>query len=260
MWSVPRKNTALITAFLFTFLLLVNGFPQYSEQKKSGESLIKKGELLYLNNDFQGALDVWMQAVPRLKDRRMLSNLYFRISEANFRLGKIPRAEEFLRKMFELRPQKMPNEEDLDSDFLIVYNKVKAEYWFHFRVESPEDQKSQQKVIEKLTTKPKKKKRKIWPLLIIGCLIVTAAVVMVLLSNRDTEEYGTLIVRNGTGSTVNVSIGENERALTAFDSIRYFLSAGDYSVEIYDSEHSQTYNVTIIIGETVWLNFIGWTD
>lgn len=258
MCGVQMKKTAWLTTFLFIFLLLINSLPQYSQETGKGENLIKKGEKLYLNGDYQEALDVWLQAVPLVKDNKVLAGLYLYISKANFKLGNNSRTEEFLRKMFEIQPRKIPKEDDLDSDFSVIYNKVKAEYWFNFRVESQEDQDSQQKVIEKLSKKPKKKKKKILPILIIGFLAIAAAVVTIILSSKDEENYGTLVVRNNTELTINVRVGVSERSLGANDSTRYFLAVGDYTVEFYDIDHTQTHNITIIKGESVSISFSGW--
>jgi len=262
MINVHTKKIALITTFLFIFLMAVNTVPLQSVDENKGKTLMENGKKHYLNGDFQAAIDVWLQAAPLIKEKQKLPDLYLYISFANFKLGQTSRAEDFLRKMFEIQPRKNLNESDYDTNFLVIYNKIKAEYWFNFRVESKEDQETQQKIIEKLSIKPKKKKKKILPLLIIGFLVITVAVVTIILSTKKKEEnYGILIVRNLTDDSVFVRFENIDRIVGIFNYAKFFLLEGTYNVELYDySDHSRMHSVTIIKNETSYISFLGWSE
>lgn len=256
------KKITLITIFLFIFLIFADGIPVYSENEKKGQTLKEEGQRLYDSGDYQGATDVWLQAVPLITERKNLADLYLLLSLANFKLGHKSRSEDFLRQMFELQPEKILKEDEFEADFLVIYNKVKAEYWFSFRTESKEDKDSQQKIIEKLRKKPKKKKKKILAFLIIGFLFVSAVVVTVILRNKKDNIYGKLLIFNNTDFIIISRLGVLERYIYVGEYTTYLLKEGSYDVEILslDYSNSRIYHVDIKVNQIITLNFDGFLD
>ena len=209
MRKVELKRDTPITIFLFIFLLLADHFVLSSNPAKDYKVFMESGERLYLAGEYEKAADEFLKAVPLIKEKKTLSVLHQLLSLVYFKMGDKDRCEESLRQMFEHNPRKRINTEEHEPDYGIIYNKVKAEYWFGLKTISEEEEETEQKIIEKLAQKPKKKKNKLIRVIaIVGVTVMLGVAAAIILGssgkNKDPEiaTKGKVMVLNRADYTV----------------------------------------------------------
>jgi hypothetical protein len=182
-------------------------------------------------------------------------------------MGDMERCEDYIREMFEHIPGQKIRDQEFDSEYVNIYNKVKAEYWFSIKSKSEEEEESEQKIIEKLAQKPKKKKNKLVRILVLAGIVVTVGVVAAVilgLGNKDQtiQEATSGVIRLVNLSSVAVwySVLDIQDILYASQIRLVTVPEGNYSVRFFDDEHSETQTVIVLAGTETYVFFRGWDE
>jgi TonB family protein len=112
----------LLTQFspLFSY---EKGIPQQSEITE----LIKAGKELYENGEYKEAIITFLTVLTKTQSVDELSEAYFNLSLAYFAEGQSQKAEEYLQKLFEIRPDKIIDERYYPLSFVELFNRLKPE-------------------------------------------------------------------------------------------------------------------------------------
>jgi len=98
--------------FSVVFFLLVSSFStqplhqqEVSEQSEIQE-LIRAGKELYENGEYKEAIIMFLTILTKAKSVNELTEVYFNLSLTYFADAQSEKTEEYLQKMFEIRPDK----------------------------------------------------------------------------------------------------------------------------------------------------------
>lgn len=229
------KKTAVFVIFMFGFFLMSEPFPTDSANQKRDKELLRQGEELYKNGEYEKALGVFREAEPYITDTNKRLILYFHMSLTYYALGNSNQAEESLRNVFGLDPGYSVIEENYPRGFIKIFNKIKAEIKAKIEAKkrAKEKEKKQKKVIEKPKPKKPGKKKKKFPVLLIVAGVAVVGLVVMLLSKKKAEptQY-TLTVTKGEGVDGSPNSGTMTYNQGAVVNYNYSLQSGYKDLEV----------------------------
>lgn len=259
MSACKKKKTAWISCFLFMFLMMVNVFPNPLEKSNDGSRFIQQGEELFNQGEYAQALKMFEKAIPLINDEEVLIKTYMNVSRIHFKLNNLLKSEESLRRMFELNPDPEFDPGEFETEYTMIYKKIKAEYWFSVRTKTEAEKKEDRQIIQKLSEKPKKKKNKWLPIVLIGGVVIAITVLAVLFwQDKDDLNRGTLKVQNESENSISVIVGTTYRHCSGNSFVNILLEAGTYTVEIVGQGNTETHTVTIEENSMTVIHFFGW--
>jgi tetratricopeptide (TPR) repeat protein len=239
----------------------VNIYSTEPQGQNRVEEILKEAEQLYQSGEYEQALAGFKSAIPLTEDEDILSSIYLKLSLVHYKMENQKRSEDMLRKMFELASEIKIDESQFDAEYSMIYNKVKAEYWFSFRSGIEQKKKEDRKIIEKLSTRPEKKKKKLLPILLLSGVVVAVVVMAVLFWQKGGEERrGNLYILNRSDDYISVNIGTLNRRVEANSSITLLLREGTHEVVISNQGRTAIFMVEIVFEGTTVLIWEGWED
>jgi tetratricopeptide (TPR) repeat protein len=259
MKNVFRKHTALFTFFLFVFFSIAPIYSIEPLKQNDIEKTIREARQSFEDGFYGQAIIEFEKILLLTHDEEILAPVYLGLSLAYFKSGNVKKSEDILRKLFELESNINIEESQFETEYSLIYKKVKAEYWFSIKNGSEEREKEDRKIIAKHTKKPKKKKNKLLPILLIGGFAIALVAMAILFwQEGGTERRGYLNIYNRSDHYISVSIGTLYKRVEANDSSTLILAEGFHEVEISYSGQNATYRVEVLFEQTttlVWESF-----
>lgn len=120
--------------------------PQQSEISE----LIKTGKELYENGEYKEAIIMFLTVLTKSPSEDELAEAHFNLSLAYFADGQSQKAEEYLRKLFEIQPDKTIDERYFPMSFVELFNRLKPEP----KTEPETPAKTESKIIPEPEKKP----------------------------------------------------------------------------------------------------------
>jgi len=266
MYRFEVKRATPIAIFLFVFLLIANNFTLSSNSDKGHELLIKTGEKCLLDGEYEKAVEIFQEAITLIKTKKKLAQLFQLLSLVYYKMGDKERCEESLREMFEQNPDTRINAKEYEDVYKMIFNKVKAEYWYVLRTMNEEEEETEQKIIEKLANKPKKKKNKLIRILVItGMAVLLGVATALLLITSDQNQpqkipAGRVEIYNQSLITVWFSFLDISDVLAPLNSKLYGLEQGVYDITFFNDSHSLTKTFRIYHQRVTRVIFKGWDE
>jgi DNA-binding beta-propeller fold protein YncE len=170
-----NKKIVNIVLLIFVVYALSYAYPGKKSHEKEGLQLMIEGETLYQDIKYSEALTAFRKAEKLLISRKYLARLYLNIARTCYALDDRPNTEEGLRKLFEMEPGHILDEQVHPRGFITVYNAVRSEIL----------KKIAAGVIEVESNKVKKKKK--FPLLLVLAGAVGAGIIAYLLLSKKKQ-------------------------------------------------------------------------
>ncbi|MBN1224367.1 MAG: SMP-30/gluconolactonase/LRE family protein [Candidatus Aminicenantes bacterium] len=147
------KLLTISTLCLFVFLLTpeVSSYSNYMNEENFAK-LIKEGEALYQNKEFDKAIIRYMEAYMEAEREAEFSDVYLRLALAYSATNQKSKAKEFLLKLLKIQPDKTIEEQSFPADFVILFYQAKIDV-LKPAVESPEPEMEKSKPAETEETK-----------------------------------------------------------------------------------------------------------
>ena len=246
---------------IIPFLILVFMFAPAADglAATSGTSVedirasIARGESLMAEGEYAAAMEVFLQVLPRIKEKGAKADVYFNLARAAHFLSDTAKTEEYLHGLFVLDNTRKISDGEYPEAFGRLFEKVKAEYWFSIRADEEYKEEAEKQVIANLSRKPKKKK--IPTLLIVAAGVLVAAAVVALLilpsGEQETPAEGTLVIENRTDWVLWVGIRATAHRVDPWQDWRYTLQAGSYEFTVSNGENTRGFYRTITASEPV---------
>jgi tetratricopeptide (TPR) repeat protein len=258
MKDVFRRHTALFTFFLFVFFSIAPIYSIEPQKQNDIEETLRSARQSFADGFYNQAIIEFEKILVLTDDEEILASVYLGLSLAYFKSENIKKSEDILRKLFELDSNINIEENQFETEYSLMYKKIKAEYWFSIKNGSEEREKEDRKIIAKHTKKPNKKKSKLLPILLIGGVAIAAVAMAILFwQEGGTERRGYLNIYNRSDHYISVSIGTLYKRIEAHDSSTIILAEGFHEVEISYSGQNATYRVEVIFEQTTTLIWEG---
>jgi len=237
----------LVNSILFLFILLISSdvFPQRNASVVYNvEKLIQEGKELYRDGKYQDAIKKFLEAENLTKEEEKLSEVYFHLAAAYYAIKQSVRAEDYLRKFFEMVPERTIDDVlNYHPRFVELFNQIKEE------VSKLKEKKPVVKA--KPAAERKVKKGGGGFLLVIGALVVVGGGVAaaLLLSKKESPTTGSIQV-NSTPTEAQVFLDGTDTGLTT-DCTLTDVSSGSHTVKLV-KEGYENYeeSVSITAGQT----------
>lgn len=128
-----RKKLSQKAVIISVLIFLLTQFsPSFSYEKgilQQSEiaELIKAGKDLYENGEYKEAIITFLTVLTKTQSVDEQSEAYFNLSLAYFADGQSQKAEEYLQKLFEIRPDKTIDERYYPQSFVELFIRLKPE-------------------------------------------------------------------------------------------------------------------------------------
>jgi TonB family protein len=126
-----RLGQKMMIISVFVFLLTYFSPLSWPEKETLLQSditeLIRAGKELYENGDYKEAIIMFLTILTKTQAADEVSEIYFNLSLSYFADGQSEKAEEYLRKLFEIRPDKTIDERYFPLSFVELFNRLKPE-------------------------------------------------------------------------------------------------------------------------------------
>jgi tetratricopeptide (TPR) repeat protein len=222
---------------------------------------LKDAQQSYQDGLYEQAIVKFGKILSLTEDDEIMASVYLSLSLAHFKMENKKKSEDMLRKLFELDSNINLDEGQFDTEYSMIYKKIKAEYWFSIRPGSDKREKEDRKIIEKHSKKPKKKKNKLLSYLLIGGVVIVAVVMAVLFwQEGGTERRGQLTIFNRADHFISISIGTLNRRVESNSSLTLTLAEGTHEVVISYAGQRATYTIEVFFEETTTLTWEGFEN
>jgi len=126
-----RLGQKIMIISVFVFILTYFSPLSWPEKESPLQSditeLIRAGKELYENGDYKEAIIMFLAILTKTQAADEVSEIYFNLSLSYFADGQNEKAEEYLRKLFEIRPDKTIDERYFPLSFVELFNRLKPE-------------------------------------------------------------------------------------------------------------------------------------
>jgi opacity protein-like surface antigen len=131
MTREPRHTKAAAVSSLLLFLAL-SAAPIFSgeaaqDKEAKAESCLSQGDIFYLRGDYQKAVEQYLAAAEQAERRMSLSRAYFGLSLCHYYLRDLPSSRKWLKKVFEVDPQKEISVLFYPEAFVKLFSQAKQE-------------------------------------------------------------------------------------------------------------------------------------
>jgi hypothetical protein len=212
---------------------------------------LSRGGKLLEDGDYSGARKVFLNVLPRIENRGLRANVRFNLARIAFHLNNVEEAGEHLRALFEIDPTRGLEGAGHPEEFVSLFEKVKAEYWFAIKTDDGYRTEAEKQVIANLSRRPKRKK--IPTVLIVAAAVVVVAAVAALLilpgGERVTPEDATLVIENRTDWILYVGVDVTAYRIDPGQDGIYSVAPGIYRISISNNETIEYVTLTLVAGE-----------
>jgi len=189
------KVLVILALISFIFFLSSDALSQKSSSQRSEvKKLLREGKSHYRNGEYEEAIKKLAEAPLLTKDKEELTEIYFYLSLSYYSNNQNEKAEEMLRKLFEMKPNLRIVDESLYPEgFVRTFYKIREEML------GKAEEKSEVKEVEKPEVKEKveKPKKSYTALYILAGLAVAGGVAYLLLTKSKKEEgFGNISINS----------------------------------------------------------------